>query len=120
MIYIVFAFPICSVYCNTLLANLNARAYLRSQETICNIGTDLFTSSSSRVAEGTHNDEQHGPAMLVPSAHQVCFNKTNSISLGYSDDNRRDRELQVGRPPRWRGSPTVANSLLWGKCELEY
>ena len=82
MIYIVFAFPICSVYCNTLLANLNARAYLRSQETICNIGTDLFTSSSSRVAEGTHNDEQHGPAMLVPSAHQVCFNKTNSIFVG--------------------------------------
>ncbi|KAH0830139.1 hypothetical protein J3R83DRAFT_1486, partial [Lanmaoa asiatica] len=30
LIYAVFSIPLCSIYCNTLLANLNARIYLGS------------------------------------------------------------------------------------------
>lgn len=52
LIYAVFVIPICSVYCNTLLANLNARAYIRGEETVHDVDVDFksFSSSSWRVA----------------------------------------------------------------------
>ncbi|KAN0088237.1 hypothetical protein V8E55_005294 [Tylopilus felleus] len=42
LMYTVFGIPICSIYCNTVLANLNARAYLRGDSTTNNIDLDLF------------------------------------------------------------------------------
>lgn len=70
MIYAVFSFPICSVYCNTLLANLNGRAYLRGEETV---QMDMFKTSSLRVPNSISNDQQHGQVMLISSAPQVCL-----------------------------------------------
>jgi hypothetical protein len=34
LFYALFDIPICSVYCNTLLANLNIRAYIAEQSTV--------------------------------------------------------------------------------------
>ena len=45
MLYIVPGVPICGVYCNTLLANLNARVYLGGNTTQI-VDMDLFTSSN--------------------------------------------------------------------------
>ena len=47
MFYTVFGFPLCSVYCNTLLANLNARTYIRGETTTHHTDVDLFTTSTS-------------------------------------------------------------------------
>ena len=57
MLNTVFAFPLCSVYCNTLLANLNARAYIRGETTMHNTEADLFTSSTSRAPNSTNADK---------------------------------------------------------------
>jgi hypothetical protein len=38
---VVFGIPLSSLYCNTLLANLNARAYIRGETTTHNPDTDL-------------------------------------------------------------------------------
>lgn len=64
LIYTVFGVPLCTVYCNTVLANLNARAYVRG-ETSHVIGTDLSTSSSSGVSDNTGTDNQPGEMKLV-------------------------------------------------------
>jgi len=44
VIYVVFAVPLCSVYCNTLLANLNARGYIRGEMTTQNVDLQLSGS----------------------------------------------------------------------------
>ena len=43
-IYVVFAVPLCSVYTNTLLANLNARGYIRGEMTSQNVDLQLSGS----------------------------------------------------------------------------
>jgi len=58
LLYSVFAFPLCSVYCNTLLANLNARAYIRGETTTThNVDVDLFPNVTSQVSDGTKGDK---------------------------------------------------------------
>lgn len=67
MLYIVFIVPLCSVYCNTLLANLT-RAYLRDKRTTREVSVDLF-----RAANSTTSDIQGGDGKPVPAAHEVGF-----------------------------------------------
>ena len=56
IVYVVFLVPLCPVYCNTLLANLNARVYIGSHgETM-----DCFTSPSLPVSDTTKPSKQHG------------------------------------------------------------
>lgn len=57
MLYVVFGAPICSIYCNTILANLNARTYLLGNKTDAH--TELFTTASWRVANTVTSDTQH-------------------------------------------------------------
>ncbi|KAN0088218.1 hypothetical protein V8E55_005275 [Tylopilus felleus] len=83
MIYAVFSFPICSVYCNTLLANLNGRAYLRGEETV---QMDMFKTSSLRVPNSTSNDQQHGQVMLISSAPQGAWKTTEVVR--FPEDSR--------------------------------
>ncbi|KAH0828789.1 hypothetical protein J3R83DRAFT_3233 [Lanmaoa asiatica] len=73
LLYAVFGIPLCSVYCNTLLANLNVREYVRSGVTVRNVGVDLFTSSSSRpeVSDDIKTEKQHGRANIISSDHQA-------------------------------------------------
>ncbi|KAH7888825.1 hypothetical protein F5I97DRAFT_2005299 [Phlebopus sp. FC_14] len=42
-IWVVFDMPICSLYCNTLLANLNGRTYIAGKSTIISTGINLST-----------------------------------------------------------------------------
>ncbi|KAH0836833.1 hypothetical protein J3R83DRAFT_8610 [Lanmaoa asiatica] len=72
LLYAVFGIPLCSVYCNTLLANLNARAYIRGEATTPNVGVDPFTSPALQVSS-TKTDKQCGEAKIRPSGHQVGF-----------------------------------------------
>ncbi|KAN0088239.1 hypothetical protein V8E55_005296 [Tylopilus felleus] len=60
LIYTVFGFPLGTVYCNTVLANLNARVYLQVAKTTHDVDVDLFRSSGSRVANSTQNDRRPG------------------------------------------------------------
>ena len=64
MLNAVFAFPLCSVYCNTLLANLNARAYIRGETTTYNVDADL-PLSSKRASDGTKGDKHHRESRVV-------------------------------------------------------
>ncbi|KAN0088260.1 hypothetical protein V8E55_005317 [Tylopilus felleus] len=58
LLYAVFAFPLCSVYCNTLLANLNARAYIRGETATPNVDVDLFASATSQGSVGIKGDQR--------------------------------------------------------------
>ncbi|KAH0836829.1 hypothetical protein J3R83DRAFT_8605, partial [Lanmaoa asiatica] len=70
LLYAVFGIPLCSVYCNTLLANLNARAYIRGEATTPNVGVDPFTSPALQVSR-TKAGKQRGEAKIRSSGHQV-------------------------------------------------
>ena len=65
--------PIPSLYCNTLLANLNVRSYLRGEALPHNVDMDLFanTSGSTRLSESVKADRLHENVGMVPS--QVGF-----------------------------------------------
>ncbi|KAF8448815.1 hypothetical protein L210DRAFT_3523191 [Boletus edulis BED1] len=50
MLYVVFVFPLCSVYCNTLFANLNGRMYIRGEGTTQDVRVDLdLINSATRI-----------------------------------------------------------------------
>ncbi|KAF8448816.1 hypothetical protein L210DRAFT_3523197 [Boletus edulis BED1] len=55
--YVMFAIPICSVYCNTLLANLNVRVYFR--------GKMMEHSVDLQVSEDRKTDAQSGETEVV-------------------------------------------------------
>ncbi|KAG6375943.1 hypothetical protein JVT61DRAFT_2815 [Boletus reticuloceps] len=85
--------PLCAVYCNTLLANLNARAYVMGTETTYNVDLDLFSGPSSRPPDTTQGDEQHGKAEIVFAAHSA-LSKTTEVAT-FSDANRSSPEMNV-------------------------
>lgn len=62
--------PLCSLYCNTLLANLNARAYILGGEPDV-IDMDSAANVGSQAPENTNAAEQPGVTQLVFSARQV-------------------------------------------------
>ncbi|KAG6372768.1 hypothetical protein JVT61DRAFT_7166 [Boletus reticuloceps] len=76
--------PLCAVYCNTLLANLNARAYVMGTETTFNVDLDLFSGPSSRPPQG---DE------IVFAAHSA-LSKTTEVAT-FSDTNRSAPQMNV-------------------------
>jgi len=68
--YAIFGFPLCSVYCNTLLANLNARTYIRGETTTHHTDVELFTISTSRASDTTKVDKyrrESGVVSLCPA-----------------------------------------------------
>ena len=56
LLYVVFAIPLGSLYCNMVLANLNARLYIRGDATTHNTDGDLMMMSSP-VSSGTKVDQ---------------------------------------------------------------
>ncbi|KAF8119480.1 hypothetical protein EV363DRAFT_1508025 [Boletus edulis] len=62
LIYTAFVIPQCPIYCNTLLANLNARAYVGRGGTTHDDDSGLFTTplASLQMSNRTENDEQGG------------------------------------------------------------
>ncbi|KAG6381791.1 hypothetical protein JVT61DRAFT_399 [Boletus reticuloceps] len=63
--------PLCSVYCNTLLANLNARAYVLGAGETQNVDLDLLVGHSSWVSGGSEGDKQGGRAGITFAANQA-------------------------------------------------
>ncbi|KAF8141413.1 hypothetical protein EV363DRAFT_1308043 [Boletus edulis] len=60
--YVMFAIPICSVYCNTLLANLNVRVYFR--------GKMMEHSVDLQVSEDRKTDAQSGETEVVQKSER--------------------------------------------------
>ncbi|KAN0088217.1 hypothetical protein V8E55_005274 [Tylopilus felleus] len=88
LIYGVFAIPVCPIYCNTLLANLNARAYLRGEETAHDADMDLFSGSGLRVVNTSKGVKQRGQANSVSSAHQGVWKTTEVVTFSDRDGDR--------------------------------
>ncbi|KAN0088240.1 hypothetical protein V8E55_005297 [Tylopilus felleus] len=84
-IYTAFSFPLGSIYYNTVLGNLNARAYLRGDDTTNNVDLDLFRHSTSRVANTTQRNRWRRQRMLVFSTHRGVWQSTD---LRFSDGNQ--------------------------------
>lgn len=63
-LYLVFGFPLCSIYCNTLLANLNARAYIQGETATVHTDAGLHTSSISRAFDGTGGDKHRASRVV--------------------------------------------------------
>lgn len=64
-LYLVFAIPLSSLYCNTLLANLNARVYIRGEATTHYPGGDLVMMSLQ--VSGDTKTEQSRETKLISS-----------------------------------------------------
>ncbi|KAN0082511.1 hypothetical protein V8E55_008306 [Tylopilus felleus] len=81
LIHAVFVVPLCPVYCNTLLANLNVRAYVRGEATAHDAGGDLFTSATSPMSNIPEIDRHRGleESNLVSSTHQQGVWKTTKV-----------------------------------------
>lgn len=46
LIYAVFFIPLCSIYCNTVLANLNGRIYIRDDKGDSNVELNILTTAT--------------------------------------------------------------------------
>jgi hypothetical protein len=68
-LYVVFAIPLSSLYCNTLLANLNVRVYIRGEATTHYPGGDLVMMSLQ--LSGDTMAEQSRQTKLISSTHLV-------------------------------------------------
>ena len=79
MLYMVFGIPLSSLYCNTLLANLNARAYIRGDAVTHSVGINLVTVRLP-VSDDTRADEQSGETEFISPAHQVSFHDPNWLN----------------------------------------
>ena len=121
MFYIAPAYAVGSLYCNTILANLNARAYLGGGETTNIVDVDLFTVTSF---ENTKTDKQpvnttSGETTLVIS-QQVCFTIQPVIAVVCLSDSSR----QVGT--LWSSSWNKASHVdvkenldfIYGYCSI--
>ncbi|KAN0088272.1 hypothetical protein V8E55_005329 [Tylopilus felleus] len=77
----VFIIPLCPLYCNTLLANLNVRAYVRGEPTAHDAGGDLFTSATSPMSNIPKIDKHHGleESNMVSPTHQQGVWKTTKV-----------------------------------------
>ncbi|KAI9566346.1 hypothetical protein HD554DRAFT_2174528 [Boletus coccyginus] len=85
LLQVVFGIPLSSLYCNTLLANLNARTYIRGEAVTHNVGSDLVTVSSP-VSGDTNADKQSEETKFVSPAHQGIW-KTREV-VTFRDFNR--------------------------------
>ncbi|KAG6380574.1 hypothetical protein JVT61DRAFT_4937 [Boletus reticuloceps] len=64
LLYLVFAIPLASLYCNMLLANLNARMYIRGMHEVVMSGT---------VSSGTRTETQSNAIKVLPPIPLVSF-----------------------------------------------
>ncbi|KAG8221098.1 hypothetical protein J3R82DRAFT_2619, partial [Butyriboletus roseoflavus] len=58
LLYVVFGIPAASIYCNTFLANLNARSYIRGEALPHDDDVDLFASSASPLSDTIKTDRR--------------------------------------------------------------
>jgi len=98
LLYLVFGISLCPLYSNTLLANLNARAYIRGEAVTQNVGSDLVTASSP-ASDDTKADKQSGETKFISPAHQVSFIIRAGRTVMRPDDDCAVRAF--GKPRRW-------------------
>lgn len=70
MISTVFAIPLCPIYCNTVLANLNARQYIRNTTTGHTFDTDQIIGSRGIEVIMISTDRQKKTSISSPSPAQ--------------------------------------------------
>ncbi|KAN0088271.1 hypothetical protein V8E55_005328 [Tylopilus felleus] len=82
-LYAVFGLPLCSVYCNTLLANLNARSYIRGEIVTRNYVDSRVPCGSSTDQESwatklMHMSDysEHDGGMKCPDTHRATESET--------------------------------------------
>ncbi|KAN0080021.1 hypothetical protein V8E55_009587 [Tylopilus felleus] len=89
----VFSIPLSSVYCNTLLANLNARTYIRGDGTTHNASTDLVTVRSPMSSEGKA-DNQSEETKITPPFARLKIRRTTEV-VTFTDADRSTPEQKV-------------------------
>ncbi|KAG9313205.1 hypothetical protein JVU11DRAFT_6664 [Chiua virens] len=74
-IYFIPRMPLCAVYSNTLLANLNARTYIGGGATTQFVDLDLFARQGSEVSAQTEAQDRNGeiPMRVFSSPRQMPF-----------------------------------------------
>ena len=107
LLNVLFAFPLCSVYCNTLLANLNARGYIRGEMTIHNLNVDSSTTNL-RVSSGFNIDQQQGK----PESIQMSGKISRSGQVGRAVVNPDDdipRQYNRNTTEAWNSAQCQPN-----------
>ncbi|KAN0088242.1 hypothetical protein V8E55_005299 [Tylopilus felleus] len=94
--YAIFIVPLCSVYCNTLLANLNARTYLTVGGGGMTFNVDTTMSGpitiGSQVFGGSNGDKRPEQVKFVTSPHQGVWKSTEVVTFpeGNSSTSKGD------------------------------
>ncbi|KAH7915084.1 hypothetical protein BJ138DRAFT_226298 [Hygrophoropsis aurantiaca] len=78
-VYVVFDFPLCPLYCNALLANLNVRAYVRSLRQSLDTEMGVFTPSFV--------DHELRKGHEIKKLSAVVFTHTTSESMREQDSD---------------------------------
>jgi len=85
LLNVVFGIPLNSLYCNTVLANLNARAYIRGEAVI------------SAAFDDTKADIQSGEVMSISPAHIVSLHDPSCCTvMNLGDDHCAGRTFRGG------------------------
>ncbi|KAF8555074.1 hypothetical protein OG21DRAFT_1484163 [Imleria badia] len=81
LVYLVFAIPLASLYCNTLLANLNARTYIRGEATTLrdDVATELTIMSSPSSGNTKVGNQSRETKPEVVSSTQMNIRKTTEV-----------------------------------------
>ncbi|KAH7917972.1 hypothetical protein BV22DRAFT_1042060 [Leucogyrophana mollusca] len=85
LIYVVGYFPVSSIYCNTLLANLNARAYIRGESSSLSAGADLISMQFSTTKVN------RTPAILIAKGR----GRSKETSVGALDYSRAEDDVEI-------------------------
>ncbi|KAG9313780.1 hypothetical protein JVU11DRAFT_6140 [Chiua virens] len=91
--YVVLAIAICPVYCNTLLANLNARDYIRGSTTPDEIDIDLIADLGSHASGNDEIDNQCRGVQSMSSTRPLRTQETAEMGI-ISDDRVRSATLE--------------------------
>jgi len=83
ILYVVFAIPLSSLYCNTVLANLNARVYIRGETTTHYPDGDLMMMSSPLSSDT--KAEQSRETKLTSSTHLAIGKTTEVVTFRDAD-----------------------------------
>jgi len=87
LLYVVFGIPLSSLYCNTLLANLNARAYIRGETTTHNPDTDLVIMGLPGSGEIKAEDQSKETETKPISSTRLKIGKTTEV-VTFRDTDR--------------------------------
>jgi len=87
---------ICPLYCNTILANLNSRNYLRTQDTTVSMQLARISVGRLHVRSNDENTKDiHQLSILVQTTTELNFDNRDPFNAPVNGDKNDENVLEV-------------------------